>query len=113
MMMSLSDRAADAVRAVVGRCADHPAGLRVRVSLGGCAGIVYRLGLERAAADGDHVIDLGSAKLFIDPESQPLIDGTTLDFVEEDGVPGFVFDNPKAAGLCSCGGSGDAPTCSS
>ncbi|GEO81395.1 hypothetical protein ROR02_15260 [Pararhodospirillum oryzae] len=109
--MTLTERAAEVVRDVVGRSLEAPTGLRVRVSLGGCAGVVYRLGLERAPAEGDHVIDLGTAKVFVDAESQPLIDGTTIDFIEDEGAPGFVFDNPNAVGRCSCGrGAGEA-TC--
>ncbi len=111
-MMELTESAQSAVRKVVTGSPDQASGLRIMVEAGGCAGVVYRMGLEAAAQDGDHVIDLGDVKVFVGSESQPLLNGTVLDYVESVSSAGFVFENPNAENKCSCGKSFSAPgTC--
>ena len=43
--------------------------------------------------------------VFIDPVSQPLLAGTTIDFVVALEGSGFTFENPNATNSCSCGKS--------
>ena len=43
--------------------------------------------------------------MFIDPVSQPLLMGTTIDFVVALEGSGFTFENPNATNSCSCGKS--------
>lgn len=100
-MLTVTDAALEAIRNVKGEAA----GLRVLVSTGGCAGYQYRMGLVHAAEDGDTVLSFGDVSIFIDADSAPLVDGTVLDFVSSVGGSGFQFDNPNAAGKCSCGKS--------
>ena len=60
-----------------------------------------------SAANGvdDVVVQSGDVRLFIDPDSQPLLSGLRIDFVESLQGSGFTFDNPNAASMCSCGKS--------
>ena len=44
-------------------------------------------------------------KVFVDPESLPLIDGTTVDFVKQGLNEAFRFQNPNIRGECGCGES--------
>ncbi|WP_413205265.1 HesB/IscA family protein [Rhodospirillum sp. A1_3_36] len=109
-MMNVTESAAAAVRKVVSGSAEKAEGLRIMVQSGGCAGVVYRMGLEAAPKDGDHVINIGEdVKVFVDADSQPLLNGTVLDFKESVGGAGFVFENPNATESCSCGKSFSAP----
>lgn len=100
-MIQVTAAALDAIRKVKGEAA----GLRIMVSAGGCAGYQYRMGLVNVAEEGDTVLDLDGVSIFIDSGSAPLIQGTTLDFVESIGGSGFQFENPNAEGKCSCGKS--------
>lgn len=100
-MLSLTDAAHAAIRHAVART-EAARGLRIVVAAGGCAGLQYRLGLAGGAEEGDTVTTLGDLSVFVDPDSAPLLSGTTVDFVEDDRGAGFVFDNPNAAGRCSC-----------
>ena len=43
-------------------------------------------------------------KVFVDPESLPLINGTTVDFVKQGLNEAFRFHNPNIKGECGCGG---------
>ena len=78
-------------------------GLRVMVEQGGCSGLQCMLGLETGASAGDEIYYFDGVKVFVDPESLPIVDGMRIDFVESLEKSGFVFDNPKAADVCSCG----------
>ena len=63
------------------------------------------MGLEGQIRDGDIVIDQDGVKLYVDANSQPLVEGMTVDFVTGLESSGFVFDNPNATSKCSCGKS--------
>lgn len=51
------------------------------------------------------MVEAGGVKVFIDPDSQPLLSGMTIDFVESLEGSGFTFDNPNAGTKCGCGKS--------
>jgi len=103
-MLDLTDAARSAIRVALSK-SNAARGLRIVVAAGGCAGLQYRLGLAAAAESDDAVQTFDDdVSVFIDPESVPLLTGTTVDFVEDDRGAGFVFQNPNSAGRCSCSG---------
>lgn len=104
-MLSLTETAVAAVARVLSGAGPDVAGLRIMVATGGCSGMRYELGLETGAQDGDEVIEYGPIKVFVDSESQPLINGMTVDYVEKIEGAGFVFENPNATDKCGCGKS--------
>lgn len=104
-MIVLTDSAVDAVRNAIGKAEAQPAGLRIQVEAGGCAGYKYMMGLVGTPEPGDAVVQSGDVSVFIDPDSQPLLAGTTIDFVVALEGSGFTFDNPNANNSCSCGKS--------
>jgi iron-sulfur cluster assembly protein len=99
-MLTLTDRAVSVLKTV---CADD-AGLRIGVVTGGCAGLQYRMGLEREAGADDEVLDLEGVRVFVDRPSTLWLTGVVVDFVETEDGGGFVFNNPNTAGKCSCAG---------
>jgi len=103
MLLDLTDAARAAIRNALSR-SDAAHGLRIVAASGGCAGLQYRLGLAGGAEAGDAITTFDDVNIFVDPDSAPLLDGTTVDFVEDERGAGFVFDNPNAAGRCSCTG---------
>lgn len=104
-MVALTAKAATAIRRLIENDDSGALGLRVMVEQGGCSGLQYMLGLETQASAGDEIYDFDGVKVFVDPESLPIVDGMRIDFVESLEKSGFVFDNPKAADVCSCGRS--------
>lgn len=104
-MLELTTSAVGAIRRVIAEATDDVLGLRVMVSVGGCAGFQYQLGLEAVARDDDKVIEADGIKIFVDADSLPWLDGTEIDFREDPLEAGFVFNNPNALGKCSCGKS--------
>ena len=104
-MLSLTNDAVSAIRTAISGSDDNISGLRLMVSSGGCSGLKYMLGLENAARDGDAVYEFEDVKVFIDAESQPFLDGLSIDFTSGLEGAGFVFNNPNAANKCGCGKS--------
>ena len=79
--------------------------LRVAVITAPHGGIDYQFGLEEAPQDSDKVVD-GAIKVLIDDESAPLLEGSSIDYVEGFERSGFVISNPNFASGCACGGGG-------
>jgi iron-sulfur cluster assembly protein len=104
-MIHLTESAADAVRSAIAGAAEPMDGLRIMVEAGGCAGFKYMMGLVAEPAPGDVLVEDRGIKVFIDPNSLPSIDGTTIDFVMNLQESGFSFNNPQANSSCGCGKS--------
>ena len=82
-------------------------GLRIRVVGGGCSGMSYELGWEDQQADDDSVVEVPNGiKVYIDKNSAPYLQGSEIDFVENDMMgAGFAIKNPNVKSSCGCGQS--------
>ncbi|NVN87165.1 MAG: iron-sulfur cluster assembly accessory protein [Rhodopseudomonas sp.] len=104
-MIILTEQAGSAVKAAMSRAGKTEGGLRVMVEAGGCAGYKYLIGLDTEPRADDAVVEAAGVKVFLDPDSQPLLTGMKIDFVESLEGSGFTFDNPNAGTKCGCGKS--------
>ena len=81
-------------------------GLRVGVKAGGCSGFEYVFEWEAAPKENDLVFEgPDGVRVWVDPRSHRLLDGTTLDYDTNLVSRGFVFQNPNAKQTCGCGTS--------
>ena len=82
-------------------------GLRVAIKAGGCSGYSYVFHWEPAAKATDQVfVGPDGVKVFVDPRSLRLLDGTVLDFDEGNLMAtSFILRNPNAKSACGCGTS--------
>ena len=104
-MLTLTDKAAKAIKRFM-RFAEEPyTGLRVAVTGGGCSGFQYDIQPAVAPAEGDQEMVVDGIKVFLDETSAPLVSGMTIDFRETLTESGFIFHNPNAAASCGCGKS--------
>lgn len=103
-MVTLTPKAKDRLRVLLGEDGSEGTGLRVQVTPGGCSGFEYDLSLG-AAADGDRVLDEDGVRVIVDRFSLPYLDGVELDYEEGFQGAGFLINNPNAAGSCGCGKS--------
>ncbi len=102
MKLSLTSRAAEAVRERA-READVVGWLlRVAVVAGGCNGLTYDLYFVPEAGSQDAVVESEGVRIAVDPASAPLLTGIIIDLPRG---PSFRFDNPRARKSCSCGAS--------
>lgn len=104
-MITLTPTALNAVKRFVSTSADPVVGLRISVSGGGCAGLQYGMKLEAEQAEDDMLLDFEGITVLVDPFSAPMLDGTTIDFVDSLNGSGFKFENPHAQKSCACGQS--------
>ena len=99
MQLTLTDRAAEAVRSRA-REAEVPDWLlRVAVVAGGCNGLTYDLYFVPEPSEQDELVDCGGA---VDRSSATMLDGTVIDLAD---ARSFRFSNPRARRGCSCGAS--------
>lgn len=104
-VVTLTDKAADRIKAIVAN-ADKPVeGLRVGVRNGGCAGMSYVMDMAEAPQPGDEVVEDKGAKVFVDPKAVLFLLGTEMDFRVDKLSAQFVFNNPNQTSACGCGES--------
>ena len=104
MSISLTPSAAERVRTHLAR-RGHGLGLRLSIKTTGCSGYSYVIDYADAARPDDLVFEDQGVKVFIDPESFPVLDGTSVDFVRQGLNESFQFRNPNVKAECGCGES--------
>lgn len=104
-MITLTDNAINAVSRFISSSEKPTAGLRIAVTDGGCSGFQYGLKLEEENTTEDTIVEFDGFKVFIDPESLPMLDGMSIDFLDSIDGSGFKFTNPNAVKSCACGTS--------
>lgn len=104
MAISLTASAADRVHKFLA-ARGHGLGLKLGVRKTGCSGFAYVINYADEAQPQDLVFEDRGVKVFVDPESLPLIDGTVVDFVKQGLNEAFRFQNPNIRGECGCGES--------
>ena len=104
-VVSLSDAAAEKIKAIMAD-ADRPfEGVRVGVKNGGCAGMSYTMEYAEAANPLDEMVEDKGVKVLIDPKAVLFLLGTQMDYVTDKLSAQFVFNNPNQTSACGCGES--------
>ena len=79
--------------------------LRLGVKRVGCSGLAYTFDIADQVGDKDHLFESHDAKVVVDADSLPYLDGAVVDFVREGLKETFKFDNPNVKATCGCGES--------
>ncbi len=104
-VVSLTEAAAEQVKAIMAK-ADKPyAGLRVGVKQGGCAGQEYVLSYAEEAGPIDEVVTDKGVTILIEPKAVLYLVGTVIDYEKTALAAKFVFNNPNETDACGCGES--------
>ncbi|AWI90647.1 MULTISPECIES: HesB/IscA family protein [Methylorubrum] len=104
-VITLTDRAADRLKAIMADAEKPIAGLRVGVKNGGCAGMSYTMEYAEARKPGEDAIEDRGVTVFIDPKAVLFLLGTEMDFQTTKLSSQFVFNNPNQTSACGCGES--------
>ena len=106
-MIEITESASRVINKQLQKQAKPGGGLRIAVKAGGCSGFSYVFAFDTAAKENDEVFEgADGAKVFIDPRSYKLLDGTVLDFDENNLLAtSFTLKNPHAKSTCGCGES--------
>ncbi len=82
------------------------AGLRVWVAGGGCSGLSYGMALDDQEPEADdHIFEHEGVRVFVDPGSLAYMEGSVVDFVDDEHGGGYQILNPNAVSSCGCGSS--------
>lgn len=80
-------------------------GLRLGVKKSGCSGFAYTFDIAEDMLETDVVFESNGAKLLVEAESLPLLDGTELEYVKQGLGHVFKVNNPNVTNQCGCGES--------
>ncbi len=104
-MITLTDAAADRVKALISRSDKPVLGLRIGVNSRGCSGLSYFVEYAEEQKKFEDTIEDKGVTIFIDPASTMFLIGSEMDYVEDKLQSGFVFTNPNEKSRCGCGES--------
>lgn len=104
-VMTMTDAAAQRVRAIIASSGPDAQGVRVGIKKGGCAGMEYTIELVTAPSAKDDLIERDGAKVWVDPAAVLYLLGTEMDFETTKLRSGFTFSNPNQTSACGCGES--------
>jgi iron-sulfur cluster assembly protein len=104
-VVTLTDRAAERVREIMGKAEKPYAGLRVGVKNGGCAGQEYVLEYAETAGALDEVVEDKGVTILVEPKAVLFLIGTEIDYEVNRLAAKFVFRNPNETDACGCGES--------
>lgn len=105
-VFGVTEQAAAKAVALAAREGHAHALLRIRVLAGGCSGFTCKLSFEDEAGENDRVLEAPAGlRVLIDPASEPIVAGSTLEFSDALLGGGFKVNNPQAVHECACGES--------
>jgi iron-sulfur cluster assembly protein len=104
-VVTLTERAAERVREIMGRAEQPYAGLRVGVKNGGCAGQEYVIEYAETAGALDEVVEDKGVTILIEPKAVLFLLGSEIDYETSKLAAKFVFHNPNETDACGCGES--------
>lgn len=103
--ITLTDRAAERVKALMAQ-ADKPViGVRLGVKTQGCSGLSYRMEYAEDKKPLEDVVEDKGVTVLIEPTASMFLLGTEMDWVEDAIGSKFVFNNPNEVDRCGCGES--------
>lgn len=103
--LSITDRAAEQVKALLAKREKPSVGIKVGIRTRGCSGLSYTIEYADEISKFDEVVEDKGVRVLIDPKAVMFLIGTEMDFQEEKFKSGFTFNNPNEKGRCGCGES--------
>ncbi|WP_372394304.1 iron-sulfur cluster assembly accessory protein [Azospirillum sp. HJ39] len=103
--ITITDAAAERVKALMSKANDEIVGLRIGVKARGCSGLSYDVQYAKEKLKFDEVVEDKGVTVLIDPAAVMFLIGSEMDYVDDKFQTGFVFKNPNEKGRCGCGES--------
>jgi len=104
-LITLTDAAAERVKALVANSAEPVIGLRVGINTKGCSGMSYVFEYAKEKKPMEEEVQVKGVRVFVDPMATMYLIGAEMDYVEDKLRSGFVFNNPNEKSRCGCGES--------
>ena len=103
--MKLELGAVAKLRELIAEEANPAIKLRVFVQGGGCSGFSYGFTFDEAQNDDDFDFNYEEVRVIVDAMSMQYLQGSTIDYREDNMGSSFVINNPAAVSTCGCGSS--------
>ena len=103
--LTLTDAAAERVKALMAKAPGEIVGLRIGVKARGCSGLSYDIQYAKEKMKFDEVVEDKGVTVLIDPAAVMFLIGSEMDYVDDKFETGFKFTNPNEKGRCGCGES--------
>jgi iron-sulfur cluster assembly accessory protein len=100
--ITLTPSAANAAREVMVSKKLNGYALRLFIMGSGCSGYQYGLGLDNNIQSDDTVFETDGIKLIVANELLDYLQGTTVDYIENENASGFKISNPHPLVSCGC-----------
>jgi iron-sulfur cluster assembly protein len=104
-VITLTEAAAERIRALMAASGRKAAGLRIGSKKGGCAGMEYTMDYAAEPNPHDELVEDKGVRVLIDPTAVMFLLGTEMDYKTDRMSAGFVFNNPNQTSACGCGES--------
>jgi len=101
-MIDLTDRA---ITHIMNNLRSEGEYVRVGLKPAGCTGFEYIIDWDKDLTEDDMIIDFGKFSVIIDINSQPMIDGSTIDVIQDGINTNVKVINPKEINQWGCGAS--------
>lgn len=103
--MKLETTAVQRVRELLAEEDQQDLCLRVFVQGGGCSGMQYGFTFDASQNEDDFDLDFEGVKILVDSMSWQYLQGSVIDYREDNMGSSFVINNPNAVTTCGCGSS--------
>ena len=113
MTLTITEAAARQLGDLLAQQEGEKQAIRIVAAVGGCScsgGVRFGMGFDAPGAD-DLVIDAAGIRFLLDADTQPHIEGASIDYVDDVMQQGFSIEAPNAkaaagGGACACGAGG-------
>ncbi len=105
LTMSVTDMARQKLQEFLGDKPLSSVGVRISVQAGGCSGASYGMEFAETPEAGEQTLVANGVKIFVHPQYANMLNGISVDFIDELMGGGFKIGNPNATGGCGCGKS--------
>lgn len=103
--ITLTDAAAERVKALMAKAPDEMIGVRIGVKARGCSGLSYDIQYAKEKLPFDEIVEDKGVTVMIAPDAVMFLIGSEMDYVDDKFETGFRFRNPNEKGRCGCGES--------
>ena len=101
--MTMTEAGVKRVRVMMANEGKEDHVLRVRVIPGGCSGYSYDMQFAEKAEENDILVNQFDLDIYVDFDSQKLLNNIEIDYVDTLNDSGFKYRNPNASASCGCG----------
>ena len=102
-MLQVTSPALEKIKEVLAEQGEDGSALRVIAVPAGHGGVQYMMTMESEVQKDDTTVDMDGVRFLMDSDSEPFLEGATIDYIEDLTRVGFVINNPMFASAGGCG----------